>query len=162
MKHKPIRVDWDDLEVAFDNPNRELIYYLDLVDGHVVLEGEGEEDDFDDEDAKYDFGGGSTPAAGTDGTRAYIDPLASETKVEWIVRFVAERSDLDPDFRAKLQSALASDDPAPAIIDALQEHPEDKDRWYAFRADCLHEMIEDWIVENGIAVIDPPPWKPAS
>ena len=39
MKRKPIRVNWDDLEAAFDNPNEELAYYLDLVNGHVVLEG---------------------------------------------------------------------------------------------------------------------------
>ena len=41
MKRKPIRVDWEELEAAFDSGNEELVYYLDSVTGHVLLEGAG-------------------------------------------------------------------------------------------------------------------------
>jgi hypothetical protein len=37
MKGKPIKIDWDELESAFNNRNDELIYYLDLVTGQVIL-----------------------------------------------------------------------------------------------------------------------------
>ena len=36
---KPLKIDWDALEEAFNSQSEELIYYLDLVTGHVVLEG---------------------------------------------------------------------------------------------------------------------------
>jgi hypothetical protein len=42
MKRKPIKIDWDELESAFDSKQEDLIYYLDLVTGQVILEGEGE------------------------------------------------------------------------------------------------------------------------
>ena len=61
MKHKPIRLDWDELEVAFTNHDEEIVYYLDLVTGKVIIDGEGEDDDFDDED---DFSPNSLVATG--------------------------------------------------------------------------------------------------
>ena len=36
MKRKAIKIDWDELESAFDNKNEELVYYLDRVTGQVV------------------------------------------------------------------------------------------------------------------------------
>ena len=85
MKHKPIRVDWDELEVAFNNRNEEIVYYLDLVTGHVVLEGEGEEDDFDDAD---EFHRPSTPPSGAESTRGYIRPVDHTRKLEWMGGFL--------------------------------------------------------------------------
>ena len=38
MKHKPLQIDWDELETAFENRNEDLTYYLDLVTGQVILE----------------------------------------------------------------------------------------------------------------------------
>jgi hypothetical protein len=159
MRHKPIRVNWDELESAFDNPNQELVYYVDLVDGHVVLEGEGEENDFDEDDEQYNVN--PTPAAspGSDKTRAYIDTLTVDVKLGWIERFIAETEDLEPELRTKLNEALDSDEPAPRIIEALRESPEGKDRWYLYRADCLHDMIGDWLERNGVTTTNPPPWS---
>ena len=44
MKNKPIRIDWEELESAFDSGNEEILYYLDLITGQVKLEGEGDTD----------------------------------------------------------------------------------------------------------------------
>ncbi len=49
MKRKPIRIDWEELEDAFNSPPEEITSYLDGISGHVILEGEGEEDDLEDE-----------------------------------------------------------------------------------------------------------------
>ena len=84
MKRKPIRVNWDELEAAFDNQSSDLVYYLDLVTGHVILDGEGE-DPGDADDPAWTGG-----ESADDGTRAYVEPLATETKVEWIRRYVAD------------------------------------------------------------------------
>ncbi|HXV77365.1 MAG TPA: UPF0158 family protein [Candidatus Polarisedimenticolaceae bacterium] len=156
MKRKPIRIDWDDLESAVDDPNQEQNYYLDVVDGHVLLEGEGEEGDYDDDGDDY----ASAPAAETAaGTRVYVDQLTTETKLEWIHAFIAEGEDLEPSFVEAIERALDSDDPAPAVIDALRESPDAKDRWYRYRSDRLHEWIERWLEDREIEAINPPPWR---
>jgi len=89
MRHKPIKVDWDELEDAFNNQNEELVYYLDLITGHVVLDGEGEEGDFDEENGYYDPQAAST-ASEDDDTRAYVAPLDTQHKLEWMDAFLTE------------------------------------------------------------------------
>jgi len=156
MTRKPIKLQWDDLEDAFSNQNPELVYYLDLVTGYVVLEGEGEEDDFDDEDPP------AIPAQQTvphDSTRIYVVPPDDTLKLDWIKRFVGEVDDLDGEVRDKLNAALAEEDSVPAVNDVLRQYPEGRDRWYLYRSDRKHELIESWIAEHGIGTVDPPPWK---
>lgn len=161
MKRKPIRINWDDLESAFDNPNQDMLYYLDLVDGHVFLEGEGEEaDDDEDDDYQVNAPSASQPRS-DDGTRAYIEPLSTDTKIAWVESFISDTNDLSPELLSKLNSALESDDPAQGIIDALREDPEGKDRWYLYRADRVHDLIDDWLAQNEIAPTNPPPWAQA-
>ena len=159
MKRKPIRIDWEELESAFDNKNADLVYYLDRITGHVLLEGEGEESDFDTEEEHYDRPTASAPARASDDTRAYIERLTEEQKLDWIERFVQEAADLEAEFSAQLEEALSADDPVPAVIDTLNRFPEGKDRWYQYRTDRLHEQIEDWLEEQGIAYTTPPPWE---
>jgi hypothetical protein len=159
MKHKPIRINWDDLESAFDNPNEELVYYLDLVDGRVVLEGEGEEDDFDDDDEHYDTSPSESLPRPDDNTRLYIDRLTTETKLGWIDGFIANTDDLAQEFVSKLEEALETDTPAQSVIDVMRETPEGKDRWYLYRSDRLHDLIHDWLQQNGITPTDDPPWS---
>jgi hypothetical protein len=159
MRHKPIRVNWDELESAFDNPNQELVYYVDLVDGHVVLEGEGEENDFDEDDEQYNVNPAPAASPGSDKTRAYIDTLTVDVKLGWIERFIVDTEDLEPELRAGLNEALDSEEPAPRIIEVLRDSPEGKDRWYLYRADRLHDMIDDWLERNGVKTTDTPPWS---
>ena len=155
MKRKPIRVNWDELEAAFDNQNSDLVYYVDLVNGHVVLDGEGEVDEEDEDDPDY-------AAAVSDPTRAYIELLSEDTKVDWIRRYVAESAGLAPDVRTRLDEALATDRPADGIIATFRDNPAAKDHWYLYRADRLHDRIEEWLQDNGIDPIDPPPWRTPS
>ena len=162
MKHKKIRINWDDLEAAFDNPNEELVYYLDLVEGHVVLEGEGEENDFDDDEEHYDASPAAPQSRHDDHTRLYIDRLATETKLEWIEGFILSTDDLAQEFVAKLTAALETDTPAQSVIDVMRETPEGKDRWYLYRSDRLHDLIHDWLKENEITPTDDPPWAVSS
>jgi hypothetical protein len=150
MKRKPIRVDWEELESAFDSGNEELVYYLDSVTGHVLLEGEGEEDDFDDD------GGAPRP---DDITHVHIAPLTTAQKIDWVRRFLDESVDLDPEFSASLKEALAADNAKEAITEVLHQYPEGSDRWYLYRVDRLREVIEDWLEANGVATVDQPPWK---
>ena len=162
MKRKPIRVNWDELEAAFDNPNEELVYYLDLVNGHVVLEGEGEEADDLDDDESYARAVSAEAPPPADGTRAYVEPLTTETKIDWVARFVREADDLDPALAARLRDALAAEDRALAIIEALRENPDGKERWYRYRAERLRELIDSWLNRHGVVLVEPPPWGQVS
>ena len=150
---KPLKIDWNELEDAFNNGNRELVYYLDLVTGHLVLEGEGEEDD--DED----FFDGATPPPPRrdDSTRAYIDALDPERKPGWLKRFMDEE-ELEPELVQKLRAGLEAEDPVRAIRTALNEHPEGREGWYRFRSDRLRGLMKRWIEKHQITPVDPPPW----
>ncbi len=160
MKRKPIRIDWDELVGAFDNSSEELVYYLDLVSGHVVLDGEGEEDDFDDDDENFVP---AIPAAkaqsGSDKTRAYIERLTNDTKIEWLEEFLQVETGLDPAFAAAVRAALEEDDPTDTVAELLVANPDDKDRWYRYRRDRLQERIDVWLTEHQVVFVGAPPWR---
>jgi len=159
MKRKPIKVDWEELERAFDQRDADLVYYLDRVTGHVLLEGEGEEKSFKADEDRYNRGEQSAPAPLEDATRAYVRPVTTEQKLDWVRRFVDEVPELDPGFRSALVDALDGEGTAEAVIEVLNTNPEGKERWYLYRAERLHEAVEAWLEEQGIAVSEPPPWK---
>ena len=161
MKRKPIRVDWDELEVAFNNPNEELVYYLDLVTGHVVLEGEGEQDDFDDEhDYQHASARPREPAAPRDdATRAYVEPVSMELKLGWMQKFLADTEDLEDEAAGRLREAVDAEDPAQALAQVLREHAEARDRWYLFRSDRLHEVMDEWLKGHDAEPTNAAPWK---
>jgi hypothetical protein len=157
---KPIKIDWDALDEAFHNQNDELVYYLDLVTGHVVLEGEGEDDDDyypDDNDTSHPV----VPAPTTSGagTRAYVEPPGTERKLEWMRRFLAEVDDLQAESVDALKRALAAEDPAEALRGQINHDAEARDRWYLYRADRIHEFIEEWLAREGVATVGDPPWR---
>jgi hypothetical protein len=156
MKNKPIRVDWDELDAAFNNQNDEIVYYLDLVTGHVVLEGEGEEDDFDD---VGEFQRSPASAEGSDSTRSFIRPVDQARKLEWMREFLERDTELAPEVVGQLTEALGAEDPAGALGDILRENAEARERWYVYRSDRIHELIERWLEEAKVTVVDPPPWK---
>ena len=42
---------------------------------------------------------------------------------------------------------------------ALRDSPQSKDRWYLYRAERLHELIDEWLEQNAVIATDPPPWS---
>jgi len=82
----------------------------------------------------------------------------TETKIEWLAAFIDETDDLDPAFVAQIRQALEAEDPTQLVLDALRDSPESKDRWYLYRAERLHDLIEEWLEENAVVTTEPPPW----
>jgi hypothetical protein len=158
MKHKAIKIDWDELESAFDNKNEELVYYLDRVTGQVVLEGEGE-DDFDDDEDVIDDASSPDAAGRNDATRIYIEPPDSVELLLWMRDFLRDTEDLESDVRGRLQEAVDLPEPVPAIRHVLDEAAEVRDRWFAYRSDRLHEAMDAWLDTNDVSPVDSPPWK---
>ncbi len=151
MKRKAIKIDWDELESAFDNKNEELVYYLDRVTGQVVLEGEGE-DDFDD------LSSSESPTR-NDSTRIYVESPDSVELLAWMRDFVRDTEDLDAEIRGKLREAVEAPEPIPAIRQTLDDAAEVRDRWFAYRSDRLHEAMDAWLDTNDISSVARPPWN---
>ncbi len=159
MKRKQLKINWDELESAFDNRREDLIYYLDLVTGQVVLEGEGEEAEFeDDKDLMEEEGeGDSLVRDGT--TRLYIEPPGEDEELGWMEDFVEEAEDLDPALRDRLLRVLDESNALDAFREALRTHPAERDRWFSYRAERVHERIDAWLDANRVHAAEQPPWR---
>ncbi len=159
MKRKPIKIDWDEIETAFDNKREDLVYYLDLVTGQVVLEGEGEEADFEGGDDLVDDNGKENGPPREATTRLYIEPPDEVEEADWMESFLAEADELDPELLAKLTLALDSPGPLNAFRDALRADAEVRDRWFLYRTERLHQTVDAWLDANNVHVSEPPPWR---
>ena len=157
MKRKPIKIDWEELEAAFESRREDLVYYLDLVTGQVVLEGEGGDlrDDGDDSGEDADAGPLARPA--TD--RLYVEPPDPELETIWMEDFVALRNDGDPSVLDKLSAAIDAPDAVDAVREVLRQHPAERDRWFLYRSERLHQTIDAWLESNSVHPTEPPPWR---
>ena len=154
MKRKPIRIDWEGLEDAFNSPPEEIASYLDGITGHVVLEGEGEEDDLEDVNP---LDATSAPIR-KDPTRISIRPPGAAEKIEWMKSFL-EQGGHEESVVAELKQALEDENTAQALADVLNLHTEVRDDWYLFRTAGIRDMIEEWLASNGVETLTAPPWK---
>jgi hypothetical protein len=152
VKTKPIKVNWEEFESAFDSGTEELVYYLDRITGHLVMEGEGEENE-------YEENGTAAAPPPDDLTRLAIHPITTARKINWIRSFLVDVTDLDPEFKGALTEALEAENAVGALTEVLHQNAEGSDRWYHYRAGRLHKLIEKWLEDNGVAVANPPPWK---
>lgn len=158
MKHKPIKVDWEALEDAFSSQNADLVYYLDLIHGKVLLEGEDTED-VEEGDDDYMRAAIPDPPLVDDDTHLTIRPPSTERKIVWLEEFLPRVEDDHAEMVAGLRVAMGADEPAAAIRDVLKQHPDGRDAWFLFRSGKVQEMIESWLEEHAIPYLEPPPWR---
>ncbi len=162
MKTKPIKIDWEGLEDAFNDQREELVHYLDLVTGHVVLEGEGEVDEMDDDVDDYDgrvHAPVAPPPLRDDSTRIYVHPPDTLQKIEWLQAFLDGSREVDANAAAELREAMDSDDPVEQLALVLNRHPGARDAWFRFRSERIRGLIDDWLAARGVVAVEPPPWK---
>jgi len=156
MKHKPLPIDWDELEGAFENRNEDLRYYLDLITGQVVLEGEGEDAEFDD-DAEIDSAvDPESPRKET--TRIYVETFTVDDELDWMDEFIEGEEGISAELKDRFGELVASTG-GDGFRDELRHHAEIRDRWFLFRSERLHEIMEAWLAEHQINCATPPPWK---
>jgi hypothetical protein len=123
----------------------------------VALDGE---DDVDDDDEDYEHAGIDTHLPPRDdATRLFVHPPDMETKIHWLEEFIASNPDLAPRLVLQLREALGSDEPADEVADVFADHPEAGERWYRFRSDRIHDLIDRWLAEHQVAVVEEPPWR---
>lgn len=156
MKRKPLKLDWEELESAFDNKREDLVYYLDLVTGQVVLEGEGEDAMTDDE---LDESAEPHPATRKLADRLYVESPDEEAETAWMEQFVERADDLEEPLREQLRHALAGPDPVDDFREALRSRAAERDRWFLFRSERLREAIDAWLGANRVVPTEPAPWR---
>jgi hypothetical protein len=156
MKHKPLQIDWDELEAAFENRNEDLTYYVDLVTGQVILEGEGEDAHFD-EDAEMDDAVPEEAQPRDETTRLYVVSFTDDDEIDWMDEFI-EGDAMDPELKETLADLVAMGPPQ-KFKDELRQHADVRARWFAFRSERLHEVMDAWMESNKISPATPPPWK---
>jgi hypothetical protein len=157
MKHKPLHIDWDELETAFENRNEDLTYYLDLVTGQVILEGEGEDAHFD-EDAEMDDAVVEVDAGPRgETTRLYVVSFTDDDEIDWMDEFI-EGDDTIPAPMKETFADLVANEPQ-KFKDELRHHADVRARWFLFRSERLHEVMDAWMESNKISPASPPPWK---
>jgi hypothetical protein len=157
MKHKPLQIDWDELEAAFENRNDDLTYYLDLVTGQVILDGEGEDAHFD-EDAEMDDAVEGDAAPRGETTRLDVVTFTDEDELDWMDEFIEGDDAIPAGLRDALGERIAEGLPQ-GFKDELRHHADVRARWFLFRSERLHEVMDAWMESNKISPASPPPWK---
>jgi len=157
MKHKPLQIDWDELETAFENRNEDLTYYLDLVTGQVILEGEGEDAHFD-EDAEMEDAVDVEAAPRDEPTRLYVVSFTDDDEIDWMEEFI-EGDDAISHALKETLAELVAQGPSQKFKDELRHHADVRARWFLFRSERLHEVMDAWMEEHGISPASRPPWK---
>jgi len=156
MKRKPIQIDWDELEAAFENRSADLSYYLDSVTGQVGLEGQGEDAHFDDDELDGAVDSGTGPSGET--TRLVIVSYSDLDELDWMDEFIEGEEKCPVDLKDKLGQLVARED-GDAFKDELRHHAEVRDRWFLFRSDRVHEVMDAWLSENKVTPASVPPWR---
>src|SRR5262249_25241680 len=132
MKRKPIQIDWDELEAAFENRSEDLSYYLDTVTGQVGLEGQGEDAHFDDDE--IDGAVEAAPAkAANETTRLVIASYSDLDELDWMDEFIEGEGTVPDVLKDKLGDLVARED-GDGFKDQLRHHAEVRDRWFLFRS----------------------------
>jgi hypothetical protein len=157
MKRKPLHIDWDELETAFENRSEDLVYYLDLVTGQVVLEGEGEDAHIDDDSEMADAVEDDT-ATRPETTRLYVVSFTNDDELDWMDEFIEGDEGLSAELKERLLDVVAQGPPG-KFKDELRQHGEVRDRWFRFRSERLHEVMDAWLDEHKVSAAAPPPWK---
>ncbi len=156
MNRRPIKIDWHEVESAFEKGREDLVYYLDLVTGQVILEGQGG-DARDDDDQDVEVATGNPRRK--DSTRLYVEPPDPGEEAEWIDDFVEDTVGENTEAVEQLRAALDQPDPIEAFREILRNHPSERDRWFLYRGDRLHQRIDSWLERNQVRSTEPPPWR---
>jgi hypothetical protein len=171
---KAIKVDIDDLASAFENAGPESHHYLDTETGEVIFvldEDRGdvggflEECDAEPDDLSVAFEKWLEEACHHDWQRDNLRQVF-EIESDYTSRFIEVSSadsregfqDME-DFTESVENeraqkrlcfALSGPKPFRRFKDALEELPDERERWFAFKADRSKQRVLDWLESEGL------------
>jgi hypothetical protein len=177
LKRK-LDVDLSELELAFENASWEINFYLDLENGKVVTiqentfhdleeiyteygeDEEGNEQEFDLaevldgidlHDWEREVLSNADQVNQGLGNRFIRVPNAdSRLGFEDMVDF--SETVINPALKRQMSQALRGRSPFRRFKDVLQNYPKERERWFAFKRECTHGRIYDWLEKVGIEI----------
>lgn len=140
---KELAVDLEVLQLAFDDRDGDGQWFLDRETGEVVRLNE-----FDDDELREQIDAG--------GERYTVIPYqGSESGYRDMAEFIDSVD--DNRLRALLDVATRGKGAFRRFKDVLQEHPEERERWFAFQKERANRRIRRWLESEGIEVVTPQP-----
>src|SRR5262245_27970905 len=143
---RKVKINWTDLEIAFERNSPEVESFLELSTGEVISVIAGEPD-AQEKRARV-------VAKGDNFLR--IEPASSREQYRWMERFVT--SVADEPLRERLVIAIDGKGAFRRFKDVLLAYPAERERWFSYRAELLHWHIHNWLEEHEIAASNEPPW----
>ncbi len=132
-KKKKIKIDYDELEIAYDFGSYELEYYLDLETGETILisdAGEVKEETMEGIENDLDR---FIRIPTSDSHEGYKDMADFLDTIE------------NKQLQKLLTVALDGKGAFGRFKNVLYDYPEEQKRWYAFKADRTRERIIKWL-----------------
>jgi hypothetical protein len=177
---RQLKIDLEELEMAFESANWEINFFLDRETGQVVmvqentfrdLENLSDEDRYlsseDDEEEEQEFDLEETlDTLDLEDWERDMIRQADQVKNGIDERFLRiPKADSREGFqdmeefvqtvqntslRTRLSQALHGKNPFRRFKDALQSFPAERERWFAFKKERNQQRIQDWLAAEGI------------
>jgi hypothetical protein len=155
-----LEIDWGELSTAFESGLEEMEYYLDLETGKVLMVSQEtrwyRNEPLDDELRGWQQAMLETARRVEEGygTR-YIriperDKRENYQDMEWFITTVQ-----DEGLQEKLWGAVKGQGAFRRFKDALLDHPDERERWFAFEKRRVHERLVEWLKDKGIEATNP-------
>ena len=143
---KTIKVNWAYVETAFERNSPDLHSYIEREKGDVLVVVDGLPED---DEVRRRIG--ANPEA-----FIKIDPASSREQYRWMEQFVASVE--DPQLRERLLIAIDGKGAFRRFKDVLLSYPQERERWFNYRAALLHCHINQWFDSKGLEPDPPCPW----
>lgn len=140
MDRKKLKIDLDELCFAMESNTDEILYYLDVLEGDILLVMDSLGDDemkkaqerIEEEPDRYE----SVPSA---------DPHEGYRDMEEFIATVKS-----PRAAELLEVAIQGKGAFRRFKDTLARFPEERERWFRFKDDRLKRQALEWLEELGI------------
>ena len=142
---RSIKVNWAYVETAFERNSPDLHSYIDGDTGDVLVVVDGLPED---EESRRRIG--TTPER-----FVKIDPASSREQYRWMERFVSSVE--DNQLKERLLIAIDGKGAFRRFKDVLLSYPQERERWFNYRAALLHYHINQWFQTKEL---DPDPTSP--
>jgi len=155
MAGRPVPIDWMDLEMAFETHLDDSASYLDLRTGKVHFVPTSSLDESAVDDGEDVLSEEAANAGLAEGWLLAIEPLESHEEYDWMVQFAGSVD--DSRLRELLEVALDGRGAFRRFKDVLASWPKERERWYAFRDECLRNAMLKWLAAHEIEPMTAPP-----
>lgn len=143
---KKIKINWEAATAAFERNSPQSCSYIDQETGEVWLVSNVAA--LDDEVNQM--------IAANPERYIKIEPASSREQYGWMDRFVATVT--EPKLKEKLLVAIDGKGAFRRFKDVLLSFPQERERWFNYRAVYLHSYINSWLKEKELETDPPTPW----